>query len=403
MTNFAKIAGAVAGALLIVGGAASALATTTPASPATAALAAVSTFPTPQTTGVPGGIALSPYAGPTTIRSCGVTIDAAQVAGDLTVLASNGFHDAQHPCVTISRSFVSGIVDDKWSSYSCAGHSGCGPVVITDSEVSNPTARDVAAVSDANVFITRSYIHGARSGVQCDGNCTVKDSYLLADVESGTAHMDAFITNGNYGAPMTLDHDSFLCAPQGSVPNGSGCAADVGLFGDFSAVTNMVVTNNIFRATNDAYYCLHSPYEPGKPFPNGGNDTFTGNVFEKGSSGKCGGANAVFNWNNVAGTWCNNLFDDGSQVLPGNPDNCGSNPPTTVTTTTVPITPTSGSTPSSVPAPTTTKPATTSTTKPTVTTTTAPPTTTTTVPPPFSVGPINCTIDGRTHAVLHCP
>jgi hypothetical protein len=313
------------------------------------------TYPNPSNTGVPSGRAITAYVGPMTIRTCGVVIDSKIVTGDLTILASNGTHSASTPCITIRNSRVKGIIDDKWTSYSCAGFSGCGPVVIIDSEIANPTARDVAAISDTNYYMWRTYVHGARSGGQCDGYCEVHDSYLLADTESGNAHMDAFITNGNYGAPIVLEHNTFLCAPTGAVPNGAGCAANVGLFGDFSAVTNTTVTNNLFRATDDAYYCLHSGYEPGKPYPNGGRLTFTGNIFERGSSGKCGGANPVFNWNNSAGTWCNNVWDtDGTNVLPGNTDNCGSAPPTTVTTTTRPVTATSGSTPSSVPAPTTT-------------------------------------------------
>jgi hypothetical protein len=275
------------------------------------------TFPSASNTGVPAGRVLTTYAGPTTIRTCGVVIDSKVVNGDLTILAGNGTHSAATPCVTIRNSLVKGIIDDKWTSYSCAGFRGCGPVVITDSEIGVPVPADVAAISDTNYYMWRSYVHGARSGAQCDGYCEIHDSYLLADKEFGTAHMDAFITNGNYGAPIVLDHNSFLCAPTGSVPDGAGCAANVGLFGDFSAVTNMTVTDNIFRATNDAYFCLHSPYEPGKPYPNGGNDNFSGNVFEKGASGKCGGAGPVFNWNNVAGRWCDNNFDDGSAVLPG--------------------------------------------------------------------------------------
>jgi len=347
---------------------------------------AAATFPNPLNTGVPAGRTLTTYTGPMTIRTCGVVIDSKVVNGDLTILASNGTHSAATPCVTIRNSRIKGIIDDKWTSYSCAGHSGCGPIVILDSEIANPTPRDVAAISDTNYYMWRSYVHGARSGGQCDGFCEVHDSYLLADTEYGSAHMDAFITNGNYGSPMVLEHNSFLCAPTGNVPNGAGCAADVGFFGDFSAVTNTTVTNNLFKATNDAYYCLHSGYEAGKPYPKGGNLTFTGNVFERGSSGKCGGANPVFDWNNTAGKWCNNVWaNDGTNVLPGNPDNCGSVPPTTVTTTTRPVTSTSGSTPSSVPAPTTTTtqvPPTTTTTRPPTTTTTRPPTTTTTTAPP---------------------
>jgi hypothetical protein len=272
-------------------------------------------FPTASNTGVPDGTNLTTYTGPMTVRSCGVVIDSKIVNGDLTILAGNGTHSASTPCVTIKNSLVRGIIDDKYASYSCSGFRGCGPVVITDSEIGVPVPADVAGVSDANYYMWRSYVHGARSGAQCDGYCEIHDSFLLADKEYGTAHMDAFITNGNYGAPIVLDHNAFLCAPTGAVPNGSGCAADVGLFGDFSAVTNMTITDNLFKATNDAYFCLHSGYEPGKPYPSGGGLNYTNNTFERGAGGKCGDADAVFSWSNAAGRWCNNKFDDGATVL----------------------------------------------------------------------------------------
>ena len=76
-------------------------------------------------------------------------------------------------------------------------------------------------------------------------------------------------------------------------------------------MTNMTITGNLFKATNDAYHCLHLGYAPSKPYPNGGNLNYSGNVFEKGRSGKCGDAGPVYDWNNSAGSWCNNKFDDG--------------------------------------------------------------------------------------------
>lgn len=317
---------------------------------------AAASFPTATNRGVPAGVTLTPYAGPLNITSCGAVLDGVIVNGDLTVSAGNGTHSAATPCVTIRNSLIKGIVDDKWTAR------GFGPVVMTDSEIANPTARDVAAISDTNYYVWRSYIHGARSGGQCDGYCEIRDSMLVADTESGSAHMDAFISNGNYGAPMLLDHNSLLCQPSGSVPNGSGCAADLGLFGDFSAITNVTVTNNLFMAP-DAYYCVHSGYEPSKPFPNGGNINFTGNTFARGSSGKCGDAGPVYSWANSAGTWCNNTYDNGGNVL-STPDNC----PTGTTTTKAPTTTVQATTTTKAPTTTTVAP-TTTTTKPTTPTT----------------------------------
>ena len=118
-------------------------------------------------------------------------------------------------------------------------------------------------------------------------------------------------------AHRSCSSTTFPCGAHRPGANGAGCAANVGLFGDFSAVTNTTVTDNLFKATNDADHRLHSGYEPVKPYPNGGNLNYSGNVFEKGRSGKCGDAGPVYDWNNSAGSWCNNKFDDGTPVLPG--------------------------------------------------------------------------------------
>lgn len=402
-TTRALIAGA-ATAAAVVASTITGLVTYSQTEPSAVSLAAI-IWPTPQNTGVPAGTVLTPYTGSLS-PGCGTVIDSKIVNGDLTISAGNGTHSAATPCVTIKNSLIKGIVNDFWTSRNA------GPVLMLDNEVANPKGRDVAGVSDSNLFMWRNYVHGARSGVQCDGFCELHDNYLLADVEFGSAHMDAFITNGNYGNPIILDHNSFLCAPKNSVPNGAGCAADVGTFPDFSSIINLTMTNNIFRATGDAYYCLHSPYEPAKKGPNGEpygvtgkNNTVTNNVWEKGSSGKCASAAPVYDWNNSAGKWCNNVFDDGKPVLPGNTDNCGSTPPSTVTTTTV-VPPTTVSVPvSTVPAPTSTTtmvpvPTSVVTIPPASTVpTTKPPVTTTTT---TNVPTFTCTqiVNRDTHAII---
>jgi hypothetical protein len=280
---------------------------------------AITGHPTRTNVGVPAGTVLTTYAGPTTITSCGVVIDSKTVNGDLTIRAGNGTHSASTPCVTIRKTRVNGVIDDSYTSR------GFGPVVIDDSTVANPSTRDVACVSDANYYMHRDYVTGCRSGAQSDGYTQIYDSYLEANRESGSAHMDAFITNGNYGAPIHLQNNTFLCNPTlgDPVPNGAGCAADVGLFGDFSAVTNLNLWDNLFKTTSAAYYCLHGPYESAKPFPNGGNDLIVGNDFERQGTGKpCADAGTVYEWNDVAGMWCNNTYLDGTKVLPAHTDNC---------------------------------------------------------------------------------
>lgn len=331
-------------------------------------------FPTTSTTGVPAGTVLSAYTGSLS-PPCGTVIDSKTVNGDLTIRAGNGTRSASTPCVTIRKSLIKGIIDLQWTG------KGYGPVVMTDSEVANPRTADVAAVSQSNIFMWRTYVHGARSGVQCDGYCYLYDNVLVADRESGSAHMDGFISNGNYGNPMVVDHNSILCSSTlgDPVPNGAGCAADSGLFGDFSDVNNTTFTNNLLRASGTLFYCFDTPYLP-KPHPNGGNNNISGNRWESGSSGKCGDDGPVNGTgsaiNKGTNLWCNNVWLDGANagkpVLPGIADNCGSTPPTTVTTTTVVQPTTSLSLP-----PTTPPPLPTTTTRPPATTTTTPNTPTT--------------------------
>jgi hypothetical protein len=277
-------------------------------------------FPSTANTGVPKGTRLTNYTGPMTIRSCGVVIDSKIINGDLTILAGNGTRSYATPCVTIRKSLIKGTVDDKWADFVCGTKVGCGPVVMIDNEVAIPRAADVAAVSDSNIFMWRNYVHGARSGVQCDGFCEIRQSYLVADHEYRSAHMDAFISNGNYGHKMVLFHNSFLCQPvNGPVPNGAGCAADVGLFGDFSAISNMTVTNNLFKATHAAGYCAYTGAGlSGKPYPNGTNLVWKDNVFQRGDNGKCGFGGAVRDWKaNSGNVWCNNTWDNRVAVLSG--------------------------------------------------------------------------------------
>lgn len=277
-------------------------------------------FPSTANTGVPAGTRLTNYVGPMEIRSCGVVIDSKIVNGDLTILAGNGTRSYATPCVTIKNSLIKGTVDDKYADFVCGSRVGCGPVNMVDDEVAIPRAANVAAVSESNIYMWRNYVHGARSGVQCDGFCQIRDSYVVADHVFEDAHMDAFISNGNYGHPMVLEHNSFLCLPvNGPVPDHAGCSADVGLFGDFSPISNMTVTNNLFKATNEAGYCAYTGAGlSSKPYPRGTNLVWKNNVFERGAHGTCGFGGAVRDWAaNAGNVWCNNTWDNKVAVLAG--------------------------------------------------------------------------------------
>ena len=76
----------------------------------------------------------------------------------------------------------------------------------------------------------------------------------------------------------------------------------------------MKVTNNLIKADpTSEYYCAYTgTNEPSKPYPLGSNIVWTNNTFERGSSGKCGGAGPTYDWAGGNGNiWSNNVWDDG--------------------------------------------------------------------------------------------
>jgi hypothetical protein len=71
--------------------------------------------------------------------------------------------------------------------------------------------------------------------------------------------------------------------------------------------------------TDDAgiSYCAYGGHSPSKPFPIPSNITFTGNVFERGTNGKCGVYGAITSWYDAPGNvWTNNTWDDGTTLDP---------------------------------------------------------------------------------------
>jgi hypothetical protein len=267
-------------------------------------------------TGVPAGIALTNYTGPTTITSCGVVINAKIVNSPLTITAGNGTRAATTPCVTIKNSIIKGEVHTGYASQNN------GPVVLMDTEIAVPYPNSgvTTALDEANFYGWRLDIHGARHGVMCDGYCALYDSYVHDNWYVSGSHMDSFITNGNYGGKIVLDHNTFLCRllnPAAGDGNG-GCSADLGTFGDFSLVSNMIVTRNLFKASPDSAYCVYTgANEPSKPYARGTNLVWTNNVWERGTNRKCGWAGPVYDWaQNTGNKWCNNNWSDGGPVKP---------------------------------------------------------------------------------------
>ena len=217
---------------------------------------------------MPAGVKLSSYTGSLTITKAGTVIDAKQVRGRLVIAAAN---------VVIKNSKILGGIDSDRSSAS---------VTVVDSEIDGGTG-SAAAIGYRNITVQRSEITGGQHSVNCGTNCVIEDSWLhdqhLPADESW--HVNAFISNG--GDNVVLRGNTVQCTPEDNRVEG-GCTADVSFFGDFSAITNVVVDANLFKATTGGY-CGTFGYNAAKPYGKGAtNIVVTDNVFEKGPRGKCG-------------------------------------------------------------------------------------------------------------------
>jgi len=288
------------------------------------------TYPGPSNTGVPAGIVLTTYTGPMTITTCGTVIEAKTVDGSLMIRTGNGFTDANHPCVTIRDSLIKGSIDSSTATSAACRPSPCGPVAIYDSEIAvpRPNAGDFAAISQTNLHVWRTGVRGARSGIQCDGNCEVHDSYVVADYFVRQARMDAYVATSASAGPQILDHNTFLCYIGPGSPDRpkardakAGCSGDVAFFGNVGKISNVTVNDNLFRASGAQRYAAYTgASDPASAYPVGDHLTWTANVFQQcptaPAKGSCSTGSPVPDWaSSATNQWCRNAWDTGALVF----------------------------------------------------------------------------------------
>lgn len=285
-------------------------------------------WPGPHNTGYPQGlpgdtrtpVTLTPYTGPTTIRSCGVVIDSKLVDSTLVIEAGNGTTSPATPCVTIRNSLVKGVIFAERTSY--------GPTVIEDTEVAPTDLPFWENIGRSNFFATRVNSHGGQGVIKCELNCVAKDSWVHGMELGGAYHYNAF--GGNGTNRFTIEHNYASCGDWATVSDpqdDAGCSAVIGFYGDYDPIQNIAITKNFLASTfsgtgqsihRQAGYCLNPGYYPGKPYPDTANLTVTDNVFARGSTGKCG----VFGPSNSlhargepnGSVWARNRFADGRSI-----------------------------------------------------------------------------------------
>lgn len=185
-------------------------------------------------------------------------------------------------------------------------------VTITDTLVNNGRNFNSAGVgSEANITIKRTEIVGGGHSFSCKSNCVIEDNWFhgQADPTSGDPHGDGILFNE--ASNMIVRHNTLAC----DMPaNGNGaCSAGLAMYGDWGPIRNVVVDNNLFKAS-PAGYCMYGGELPNKPY-RATNVDVTNNVFERGSSNKCAVFGpAVSGATDSASTWSGNKYVDGVAI-----------------------------------------------------------------------------------------
>ena len=278
-------------------------------------------------------VTLTNYTGPAEINSCGTVIENKLVNTWLLLKVGNGTHSKNTPCLTIRNSKIIGTVNTMDSTK--------GPILIEDTEIdtTNESIQGgipfVENLGRYNIFAYRVNSHGGDPTIKCAAYCESKDSMAWGPTLGGNdRHYNAFGGNGMEAGSWNIEHNYAACGDWsgpsiGSPPTGdSGCSADIGFYGDFAPVRNITIHRNLLRGQannsfrlgidNQSAYCLNPGYYVGKPYPNPTNMTITENIFQRGSTNKCGVFGPTNSLNAVGqgstNVWSGNRYADGTVI-----------------------------------------------------------------------------------------
>ncbi|WP_051247673.1 hypothetical protein [Nocardioides halotolerans] len=265
--------------------------------------------PGPGNTGVPEGTTLTPYTGPCTVTEPGAVIEARRIscpallvqAPEVTILASS-----------MRRVVVDTDVDRSWS------------LTLTDSEVDGGS-EDLPAISNGNVTVVRSDVHGGHNGLECQehsGWCVLRDSWVHDQWRppSGDVHLGGVMHLGSQvpclgtgGACVEIVGNTIVCDAPVNADDG-GCTGAVNLLPQWGPLTGAVVVGNHIGANPGAAYCTYAG--AGMEYPATG-VVYRDNVFERGSNGTCAAYGPVTNFDAAPGNvWEDNRYDDGTEIPP---------------------------------------------------------------------------------------
>lgn len=197
-------------------------------------------YPGATNTGVPAGVALTPYTGPTRITQPGTVIDSKLITSPLVITA--GAHD-----VVIRNSVVRAngfwlVLNDE----------GARNLQIIDSELDgNGNTNNDAAVAGRNYTLTRVNIHGTVDGLKIGDNVTVQDSYIHDLVMTSDSHNDGIQSLGSDNVKIV--HNTILVA-KGST------SAIILSTGSAQSMKNILIDSNLMGG---GAYTVYGGYQVG--------------------------------------------------------------------------------------------------------------------------------------------
>jgi hypothetical protein len=264
-------------------------------------------WPGPGNTGVPANVALAVYTGPCTITTAGTVIDSKKVTcATLSIQAAN---------VVIRNSLLQGT--DVNNSGAGSGSS----FTITDSTVVNGARESCMCIGDHNFTAIRVEVKGGNRSMYCASNCTVQDSWLHAQQLQGSQHGSGL--REEQGTKAT--HNVLVCDfPITDDATTLGCSSDLTGYPDFAPIKNNTIKRNLLLASKTVSFCSYGGATTGKPYSNDPTNAtyqvFVENVYQRGTSGRCGpyGAVTSFAAGRTGNVWQGNMWDDGAAVAAAN-------------------------------------------------------------------------------------
>jgi len=249
-------------------------------------------------TGVPVGISLSIYTGPSTITVDDTIIENKIINTDLRVMAKN---------VIVRRCRLNGLIAIDESDAD-----GLYGFLIEDSRI-HAGDREVTAVGSKDYTARRCHITGGNRTVYAYHNARVEECHIHGQWVSEVVRTHA--SGLRISQSSTILRSSITCTAQDVPGIGSGPSANITGYGDFEAVSTVDITDNYFGPTAGGYGC-YGGSSASKPYPNANNIHFTGNRWERGPSGVNATYSPITDFDSLAvgNVWSNNAYTDGTFI-----------------------------------------------------------------------------------------